>query len=188
MVSRLLLLLLFSTAAQAAELEGVTLEDRVRVDGQEIQLNGIALRTRYGIFKVYVAGLYLPQKTSSGEAAIDARGAKRMILVMRRDVSAEQFIESFDVALRNNNNEPQLAEIKEQKDDLFARIRAIGEAKEGASIVLDYAPSSGTTLAIDGAVKGKPMPGEAFYRAILRSWVGENPAQEDMKKALLGQP
>ncbi len=186
MVSRFLFLLILSTSAPAAELEGVTLEDRVRVDGQEIQLNGIALRTRYGIFKVYVAGLYLPQKTSSGPAAIDALGAKRMILVMQRDVSAEQFIESFDVALRNNNDEARMAEVQEQKEDLFARIRAIGEAKKGATIVLDYAPASGTTLAIDGDVKGKPMPGEAFYRAILRSWVGENPAQEDMKKALLG--
>jgi hypothetical protein len=186
MVSRFLLLLLFSTAAQAAELDGVMLEDRVRVDGQEIQLNGIALRTRYAIFKVYVAGLYLPQKTTSGQTAIDAQGAKRMVLVMLRDVSGEQFAESFDVALQANNSEAQLAEVKAQKDDLFARIRAIGEAKKGATIVLDYAPSSGTTLAIDGDVKGKPMPGEPFYRAILRSWVGENPAQEDMKKALLG--
>jgi hypothetical protein len=186
MVSRLVFLLSFATAAQAAELEGVNLEDRVRVDGQEIQLNGIALRTRFAIFKVYVAGLYLPQKTTSGPTAIEARGAKRMILVMLRDVSAEQFIESFDVALRNNNDDAQLAEVKEQKDDLFARIQAIGGAKQGASIVLDYAPSSGTTLAIDGAVKGKPMPGEPFYRVILRSWVGENPSQEDMKKALLG--
>src|SRR5260221_1208892 len=176
MVSRFLFLVLLSTSAAAAELEDVTLEDRVRVDGQEIQLNGIALRTRYGIFKVYVAGLYLPQKTSSGPAAIDALGAKRMILVMQRDVSAEQFIESFDVALRNNNDEARMAEVQEQKEDLFARIRAIGEAKKGATIVLDYAPASGTTLAIDGDVKGKPMPGEAFYRAILRSWVGENPA------------
>ena len=186
MVSRFLLIFLFIGIAHAAELEGVQLEDRVRVDGQEIQLNGIALRTRYAIFNVYVAGLYLSQKTTSGQTAIDAHGAKRMILVMLRDVSAEQFIESFDVALRNNNNEAQLAEVGEQKDDLFTRIRAIGEAKKGATIVLDYAPSSGTTLAIDGDVKGKPMPGEPFYRAILRSWVGENPAQEDMKKALLG--
>jgi len=186
MASRFLLLLAFPAAAQAAELNGVTLEDRVRVDGQEIQLNGMALRLRYGVFKVYVAGLYLPQKTGSGQAAIDARGAKRMVMVMQRDVSGEQFAESFDVALRANNDEAQMAEVKAQKDELFATIGTISEAKKGAVIMLDYAPSSGTTLAIDGALKGKPIPGEAFYRAILRSWVGENPAQEDMKKALLG--
>ena len=186
MVFKVLALLAFSFAANAAELEGVKLDDQVRVDGQEIKLNGIALRTRFAIFKVYVAGLYLPEKTRSAQQAIDAGGAKRMVLVMLRDVSAEQFIESFDVALRNNNSEAQLAEVKVEKDDLFARIRAVGEAREGTEITLDYLPSAGTTLVVGGTARGKPIPGEAFYRAILRSWVGENPSQEDMKKRLLG--
>ena len=186
MVFRLLLVLFLAGGAHAAELEGVKLDDRTRLDGEEIQLNGIALRTRYAVFKVYVAGLYLPQKTSSGPAAIDARGAKRMILVMMRDVSAEQFIESFDVALRSNNSGTQLAEVKAQTDELVARIRTIGEARKGTEILLDYLPSAGTQLTVGGTARGKPIPGESFYRAILRSWVGDNPLQEDMKKALLG--
>jgi hypothetical protein len=186
MVSRLLLVLFLAGGAHAAELEGVRLDDRTRVDGQEIQLNGIALRTRYAVFNVYVAGLYLPQKTTSGATAIDTHGAKRMILVMLRDVSAEQFIESFDVALRNNNSEAQLAEVKAQREELFARIRTVGEARKGTEIVLDYLPSAGTLLVVGGTPRGQPIPGEAFYRAVLRSWVGANPMQEDMKKALLG--
>ena len=186
MVSRTFLVLFLAGGVHAADLEGVKLDDRTRVDGQEVHLNGIALRTRYQFFKVYVAGLYLPQKTTSGQTAIDARGAKRMILVMLRDVSAEQFIESFDVALRNNNSEAQLAEVKAQREDLFARIRTIGEARKGTEIVLDYLPSAGTLLVVGGTPRGKPISGEAFYRAVLRSWVGENPMQQDMKKALLG--
>jgi len=186
MVFRVLLLLLLSFAASAAELEGVTLDDRVRVDGQEIHLNGIALRTRFAIFNVYVAGLYLPQKTSNAQAAIDASGAKRMTLVMLRDVSSEQFIEAFDVALNNNNSEAQLAQVKAQKDELFAQIRIIGEARTGTAILLDYLPSAGTSLVVGGTPRGKAIPGEEFYRAILRSWIGEKPSQEDMKKALLG--
>jgi hypothetical protein len=189
MVSKVLALSLFVAAlpALAAELEGVKLQDRARVDGQDIVLNGIALRTRYAMVKVYVAALYLPQKTTSGPAAIDSRGAKRMVLVMLRDVGAEQFIESFDVALRRNNSDTQLGEVQKQQQELFARIRTIGEARAGAHIVLDYLPSAGTRLVIDGAAKGMPIPGEAFYRAILRSWLGEKPSQESMKKALLGQ-
>jgi hypothetical protein len=186
MVFKVLPLLAFSLVVNAAELDGVKLDDRVRVDGQEIQLNGIALRTRFVVFKVYVAGLYLPQKTSDARAAVDASGAKRMTLVMLRDVSAEQFIESFDVALDNNNSAAQLAEVKAQRDELFARIRAIGEARTGTEILLDYLPSAGTLLTVGGAAKGMPIAGEAFYRAILRSWIGEKPSQEDMKKALLG--
>ena len=32
------------------------------------------------------------------------------------------------------------------------------------------------------------MPGEEFFRSLMRIWLGENPAQEDLKEALLGQP
>ena len=169
MVSRFLLLLAFSTAAQAAE------------------LNGIAVRTRYQFFKVYVAGLYLPRKTTTPADAIDGSGAKRISLTMVRDATAEQFVESIEHGLRANNSEAQLAEVKPQVDALFAKIRAVSEAKEGLRIVLDYAPSSSsTTLFVDGAAQGGPMAGEAFYRALLRIWLGESPVQEDLKKALLG--
>jgi len=187
MVSRLLLLLFVSTAAPAAELNGVTLEDRVRVDGQEIHLNGIAVRTRYQFFKVYVAGLYLPQKATTPAEAIDGRGAKRISLTMVRDATAEQFVESIEHGLHANNSEAQLAEVRPQVDALFAKIRAVRDAKEGMRIVLDYSPSSAsTTLFVDGAAQGGAMSGEAFYRALPRIWLGEKPVQEDLKKALLG--
>lgn len=187
MVSRMFLLLCFSLGINAAELEGVRLDDRVRVDGQELQLNGIAVRTRYQFFKVYVAGLYLPQKATAAEAAIDAKGAKRISLTMVRDANADQFVESIDHGLRTNNSEAQLAEVKPQVDALYAKIRAVGEAQKGMRIVLDYSPSSAsTTLFVDGAAQGEPMKGEAFYRALLRIWLGEKPVQDDLKKALLG--
>jgi len=187
MVFKLIPVLWLSLVAHAAELEGVSLEDRVRVDGQEIQLNGIALRTRYQFFKVYVAGLYLPERTTTPEAAIDGRGAKRISLTMMRDATADQFVESIDYGLRTNNSEAQLAEAKQQVDELFAKIRAVGQAKEGMRIVLDYSPSSSsTTLFVDGVAQGTPMAGDAFFRALLRIWLGENPVQEDLKKILLG--
>ena len=187
MVFRVLLSFVFALSVEAAELEGVRLEDGVRVDGQELQLNGMALRTRYQFFKVYVAGLYLPQKTASSEAAIEGHGAKRISLTMVRDASAEQFVESIDHGLRGNNSDAQLAEVKPQVDALYEKIRAVKEANKGMRIVLDYSPSSSsTTLFVDGAAQGAPMAGEAFYRALLRIWLGENPVQDDLKKALLG--
>src|SRR5882672_2097501 len=97
MVFRAVLLAgLLAGAAHAGELEGVQLEDRVQVDGQALELNGMALRTRM-FFKVYVAGLYLPQKASTAERAIEGGGAKRIVLVMLRDASAEQFCDATQV-------------------------------------------------------------------------------------------
>ena len=187
MVFRAIPFLIFSLLVNAAELEGVRLDDRVRVDGQELQLNGMALRTRYVVIKVYVAGLYLAQKATTPEAAIDGKGAKRISLTMVRDATADQFVESIEHGLRTNNSEAQLAEVKPQVDALFDKIRAVKQAQSGMRIVLDYSPSSSsTTLFVNGAAQGGPMTGEAFYRALLRIWLGENPVQDDLKKALLG--
>lgn len=190
MASRLLALALLggALAAQAAELEGVRLEDRVRVDGQELQLNGMALRVRYSLFKVYVAGLYLPQRTTTARAAFESRGAKRIVLVMMREATAEQFVESIAAGLRANNNGAELGRVRAQTEALFAKIRGIGQAGAGMRIVLDYAPSAGaTTLIVDGRPQGAPMRGEDFYRALLRIWLGERPVQDDLKQLLLGQ-
>lgn len=187
MAFRFLLLFLLTGFAHAAELEGVKLEDRVRVDGRELQLNGIALRTRYQFFKVYVAGLYLAQKATTAQAAVDGRGPKRISITMVRDATADQFVESIDYGVRANSSEAELAAIKPQLDSLYGKIRAVKEARKGMRIVLDYAPSAGgTTLFVDGAAQGGPMAGEAFYRALLRIWLGDKPAQDDLKRALLG--
>ena len=164
----------------------MTLEDRIRIDGQELQLNGAALRTRV-IFKVYVAGLYLPARAATAQAAIEAKGAKRIILVMMRDASAQQFVDSIDAGMRANNSEAQIAAVKVQIDELMAMIRAVEQAKSGMRIVLDYEPSAGgTTLLVDGVARGKPMSGEPFYQALLRIWLGDDPVQLDLKEALLG--
>jgi long-chain acyl-CoA synthetase len=180
-------LLLMPFPAGAAELDGVQLEDEVRVDGHRLLLNGAGVRTRY-FFKVYVAGLYLAQRTASADAALAAAGAKRIVMVMRRAASADQFCQSVDAGLRANNGEAQLAAVRPQTEALYRMIRARGAAHEGMKIVLDYAPSArATTVYADGRALGPPVAGEAFFRALLRIWLGERPVQADLKERLLGR-
>ena len=187
MVFRPWLLCLAACCAHAGELEGVRLDERVSVDGQALQLNGMALRTRL-FFKVYVAGLYLPRKASIARTAIEAEGAKRLVLVMMRDATADQFCQSIAAGLRLNNSEAQLARIGPQAEALYAKIRRIGRARAGMRIVLDYAPSAAaTTLFVDGLPQGEPLRGPEFFQALLRIWLGERPAQADLKRLLLGQ-
>ena len=186
MVFRGAALLFFAFGIQAAELEGVRLEDRIRVDGQALELNGMALRTR-AFFKVYVAGLYLPQKVTDAQRAIEGSGAKRIVLVMMRDATAQQFCDSIQDGMERNNPPAEMERVRPQMDALFAKIRAVGEARAGMRIVLDYAPSTaGTILSVDGVPQGAPMAGEAFFRALLRVWLGDSPSQPDLKRALLG--
>ena len=187
MVSSALAVLLLACGAQAAELEGVQLEDRVHVDGKALELNGIGLRTRM-FFKVYVAGLYLPEKVSSAKSAIEGPGPKRIVLVMLRDASAEQFLDSIDAGLEKNHSDEELERIQPQVDALYAKIRAIGEARKGMRIVLDYSASAGgTMLWVDGMPQGDAMRGPEFFRSLLRIWLGERPAEAGLKRTLLRQ-
>ena len=53
-------------------------------------------------------------------------------------------------------------------------------------LVLSYAPATGTTVEVNGKSKGT-LPGKATSDAIVRTWIGPDPAPgADFKKAVLG--
>jgi hypothetical protein len=56
---------------------------------------------------------------------------------------------------------------------------------KGDVITLDYIPDDSTTVRINGTEKGK-VPGADFNRALLEVWLGEEPVDSDLKRALLG--
>jgi hypothetical protein len=63
----------------------------------------------------------------------------------------------------------------------------IGNAPEKSAVNLDWIPDSGTRLTFNGAQKGADIAGEDFYRALLKIWIGDKPAQDDLKEQLLGK-
>jgi hypothetical protein len=56
---------------------------------------------------------------------------------------------------------------------------------EGDQIVLTYVPGKGTSVSAKGQDKGV-IEGKDFADALFSVWLGGNPVQEDLKKALLG--
>lgn len=172
-------------AQQSVEVEGQKFEPTVALGGQTLNLNGVGLRKR-AIFKVYVAGLYAGQKSTNATALVNDKGARRVSLRMLRDVEAQSFIDSFNEGLKNNTPEAQLSAMKPQVDALVATLKAIGEAKKGDVINFDYTPDGGTRITVNGQAKGSPIPGADFFSAVLRIWLGEKPADETLKKGMLG--
>ena len=172
-------------AQQAVEMEGQKFEPTVALGGQTLNMNGVGLRTR-AIFKVYVAGLYAGQKSTTATAIANDKGARRVSLRMLRDVEAQSFIDSFNEGLKNNTPEAQLNAMKPQVDALVSTLNAIGEAKKGDVINFDYTPDGGTRITVNGQPKGNPIPGADFFSAVLRIWLGDKPADETLKKGMLG--
>ncbi len=172
--------------APAAEVAGVTLDDQTKLGPAELLLNGAGLRTKV-FFKVYVIGLYLPAKAATSEALLAQKGARRVRIVLMRDVSAEDFSAALMDGLRNNSSEAEFAVLKGRADALREAMVAAGEVKTGTVVSLDYLPESGTRLVIADKPQGKDIPGEDFNNALLRIWIGAKPAQDNLKEALLGK-
>ena len=176
-----LLSLLLTVSAGAATLAGVNLPDKAEVKGQSLVLNGIALRTKFFI-KVYVAGLYLPQKEKSAAKILGADTPRRQVMHFLYGVSKEQMCDAWNDGLSlNTPNAP--AEVKKAFTTLCGWMEPI---KKGNELVLTYVPGDGTEVQVNGKVKGT-LPGKPTADAILSTWIGPKPDPgEDFKKALLG--
>ncbi len=186
MAFRILFLFLLAFPSFAAEVAGVKLEDKERVANAELVLNGAGLRKR-AFFQVYAAGLYLAETKTVAAEAIGAAGPKRVAMHMLRNVGAEQFTDALMDAMKDNHSEADM-KVLESRAKLLAGIMAqMKEAKEGVRITLDWLPAAGTQVTVEGKTAGAPIPGEDFYRALLRIWLGDKPVQDDLKKALLGE-
>ena len=173
------------TWAQALEVEGVKLEATNQVAATALQLNGAGLRTKV-FFKVYVAGLYVPQKTANATQLLAQKGARRVTITMLRDVDAESFAKALNDGLRDNHSEAQFVAMKAQIDALNANLKAVGEAKKGDVIHFEFLPDTGTQVTVNGKVRGSAIAGEDFFTSVLRIWLGEKPVDASLKKGLLG--
>jgi hypothetical protein len=174
-----------TASAQAVEVEGVKLDPTAQVGGAALVLNGAGVRTR-AIFKVYVAGLYVPQKANNAAALLAQKGPRRVAITMLRDVDAETFSGALTEGLQKNLSEAQFAGFKAQIDALRANFKAAGEAKKADVIHLEFAPDTGTRVVINGKPQGSAIAGEDFYGALLRIWLGDKPVDGDLKKGLVG--
>lgn len=171
--------------AQTLELEGVKLEPLVQVGSASLPLNGAGVRTR-AVFKVYVAGLYVPQKASDPAKLLSQSGARRVSLTMLRNVDADTFFDALNDGLKDNHTDAQFAAMAPQIATLNTNLKALGEAKKGDVIYFDYLPDAGTRVTVNGQVKGITIPGEDFYKSVLRIWIGDKPVDNGLKKGLLG--
>lgn len=181
----LLYLSFFSVAAQARQLGEVTLPDNVTLDGSDVQLqlNGMGYRTKF-VFKVYVAALYTEASVKTRDEVQVLAGPKRIAMHMVYDeVGRKKIIDGWNEGFEENNSDQQLEKLK-------ARIEKFNsyfpDLKKGDVLLYDYIPATGTRVTINGEEKGV-IEGDDFYSALLDIWLGDEPADDDLKQDMLGQ-
>jgi hypothetical protein len=177
----LALVLLFAAPILAGTLAGITLPDSLKMDDQALVLNGMALRKKV-VFKVYVAGLYLPAKEKNGEAILAADNPRCTVMHFLRSVDAGKITEAWFEGLEANTpNHSQ--ELKKQFDTLGTLME---DVKEGDKLVFTYRPGKGTEVKVKGVIKAT-LGGKDFADALFSCWIGKKPGPgEGFKQGLLG--
>jgi hypothetical protein len=166
--------------SEAAICAGVDLPDFIERDGTLV-LNGMGLRiaTIFN-FRVYVAGLYVPEFQSDAEQIISNDQQRVLVMVFLRDVSdltiRKAIIESIEA-----NADRNLGPVKE-KLELVPEV--LPSVNEGQSLIFDYAPGFGTAVMLDGEVIAE-LQGEDFAAALMTLWLGV-PPNDELKRGLLG--
>jgi hypothetical protein len=160
---------------------GVTLPATVQAGGQNLVLNGVALRKK-AVFKVYVAGLYLPSKSSSANQILAADQARHVVMEFLRDVDKGKMCEAWDEALKNNS--PDASE--QLRQEFTTLCGWMEDIKKGEQFAFTYVPGTGTTVFVRGTPKGT-IEGKAFADALWKAWIGPKPGPgEGFKRGMLG--
>jgi hypothetical protein len=179
-------LLLASGALAQVTVQGVKFEDSADVRGSKVQLNGAGTRYK-AIFKVYVAGLYLPKKAASTEEVLAMPGPKRLNITMLREIDSSEFGKMFSRGMEDNMERTAFSKLIPgvlRMSQIFSDHKKLAV---GDSLSLEWVPGTGTLLTVKGVPQGEPFKEPEFFNALLRIWLGPNPADWKLKEALLGK-
>jgi hypothetical protein len=179
-------LALAPTAFADVTVSGVKYAENADLGGARLQLNGAGVRYKT-IIKVYTAGMYLSRKAATPEEAFAAPGPKRIAIVMLREIDSGELGKLFTRSVEDNMDKAAFSKLIPglvRMSQLFTDIKKLN-AGDGFNI--DWVPGTGTVISVKGVPQGEPFKEPEFYTALMRIWLGPNPADWKLKDAMLGK-
>lgn len=180
-------LVLATSASAQVTVSGVKFEESSEVRGAKVQLNGAGVRYK-AIFKVYAAGLYLPKKSDTPEQVLAMPGAKRMTITMLREIDTNELGKLFSRGIEDNMDKAAFSKLIPgvmRMSQIFSDHKKLNP---GENFMIDWVPGMGTVITVKGVQQGEAFKEPEFFNALLRIWLGPNPADWKLKDALLGRP
>lgn len=165
--------------ASAGELAGVSMSDSTKVGDHTLVLNGMGLRKK-AIFKVYVAGLYLPKQQQDEAKILSTDSPRKLEMEFLRSVGKDSLVGAWNDCLSASG--ASSSSLKEDFEKLGSWMQ---DVKALDRMVFTYEPGKGLSLTVKGAKAGE-IKGKPFADALFGCWIGKAPPSEDFKAGLLG--
>jgi len=179
-------LLTAAASANVVDVAGVKLDETLELRGAKLVLNGAGIRYK-AVFKVYTAGLYLTKKAGTPEEVMAAPGPRRLTITMLREIDSAELGKLFTRGVEDNSPKGEMSRLI---PGLIRMGQIFSDQKRlfpGENFVIDWIPGTGTVITVKGKVQGEPFKEPEFFNALMRIWLGPNPADWKLKDALLGK-
>lgn len=172
--------------AQTITVADVKYNETANLSGSTLQLNGAGVRYK-AVFKVYTAGLYLEKKASSTADVMAQKGAKRISITMLREIDSGELGKLFSRGMEDNMDKAAFSKLIPgvlRMSQIFSDHKKLGV---GDQFMIDWIPGTGTIITVKGKTQGEPFKEPEFFNALLGIWLGNAPADWQLKDALLGK-
>lgn len=148
--------------------------------GQTLVLNGQGVRTK-AVFDLYHAGLYLPTKNNDADAILAAEDP----MAIRLEITSGMITsENMEEAVREGFKKTGATADLQPKIEQLIKVFQTEAIKKGDIYDFVYKPSA--TTIIKNGKNATSIAGAEFKQAFFGIWLGKDPAQLSLKKALLG--
>lgn len=160
--------------------EDVLFPPALTIGSHRLELKGTGTIHYLGIIRVSEAGLYLPPGIPPDAALSDI--PRRLELTYLHDIDRADFAASTRHWILKNVSK---AEYRALAPRIAAFNALYADVRKGDRYALTYQPGIGTTLDLNGAVRGT-VPGDDFAAALFSIWIGEQPLTRRLRADLLG--
>jgi hypothetical protein len=181
----LVLTILISTTCFAQKtVGGVKMPKQVKIGETSLTLNGAGVREKLWI-DLYVCGLYVKTKSSKASTIIDSdEYCSIKIQIVSGLISSKKMSDAVEEGFEKSTN-GNTKELRPKIDE-FKAIFKSSEIEEDDVYDIVYMPKKGVMVFKNGK-RFPTIPGLAFKKALFGIWLGEEPADDDLKDDLLGK-
>jgi len=160
---------------------GIEFTKSIQVDNNKLDLNGAGTRVKLWM-DMYAMGLYVNKTTTDSKAIISVDSPMSIRLQIISGLISAEKMETATLDGFKNSTKGNTSALKSEINTFIAVFK--DEITKGDNFIFTYIPNKGTIVSKNKKQKAI-IKGLEFKKALFGIWLGQQPADKDLKKQLL---
>lgn len=177
-------LIFTAETAVGRSLEGIEMPETFLLGTKSLALNGMGVRIaqKFGFdIKVYVAGLYLTEKSKDSNLILNSQTPKRLEMIFLRRVDAEKLRDAFKDGMYRNC----LEDCENYKNPLNELNKNLSDILKDGKMIFTFYPEAVEFEILGRKTNKGRIEGKAFSKNLLAVFIGSTPPNPGLKQGLV---